>query len=308
MYDFLNREYNIRADTSIRLTNKTIRIKSSQSQYILKEVDNNSLETLYNRLSIIHMDYFVLPIENVRRKYVTFDDNKYYVLYRFFENEDILGIDLKLSFFIKALAMLHKKTSYYININDNYLESTLNYLDEQIKNISNDIQARIEVIERSDYHSPNDWYFLMHYNQLQNAVENASKHVLNFENLAKKEKSLRICLTYQNFDFNHILLKNEQIISIEKMGYNMAPFDLYDLLNKCDLKSINMIPYIKEYLVINPLNEYEKEYLMAMLYIISYHRYENQKQDLEKMISLVDYIGQIDNIENEVIFASPSEE
>ena len=67
---------------------------------------------------------------------------------------------------------------------------------------------------------------------------------------------------------------------------------------------LNIGPYIKEYLKINPLNNYEKEYLMAMLYIFDYHRYNDIQEDLNHLIKINSYLDKVLSLDNEIIFSS----
>ena len=308
MFDFLRFQYNIDYNSLLKLSDKTYKILTDNRYYLIKEVDDFSLDSVYRRLFISKVNFILFPLRGKNENYVQLDDDKKYVILPFYEDEKISANDLKCDLFIKFLGDLHLKTAIEIDINNSFLETTLNYLDESIKKISDKINARMEVIERSDYHSPNDWYFLMHFNILNSSLEKASKHVLNFENDVKAAKSLRLSLTYQNFDFNHILLKDEKIISLEKINYNISSYDLYDFINKVSTYNISINNLIKAYLNINPLNEYEKEYLLAVLYIFNYVRYENMLDDLSFLIDLVNYIEKIDRLEEEIIFSSEDSE
>ena len=308
MFDFLRFQYNIDYNSLLKLSDKTYKILTDNRYYLIKEVDDFSLDSVYRRLLISKVNFILFPLRGKNENYVQLDDDKKYVILPFYEDEKISANDLKCDLFIKFLGDLHLKTAIEIDINNSFLETTLNYLDESIKKISDKINARMEVIERSDYHSPNDWYFLMHFNILNSSLEKASKHVLNFENDVKDAKSLRLSLTYQNFDFNHILLKDEKIISLEKINYNISSYDLYDFISKVSTYNISINNLIKAYLNINPLNEYEKEYLLAVLYIFNYVRYENMLDDLSFLIDLVNYIEKIDRLEEEIIFSSEDSE
>ena len=308
MFDFLRFQYNIDYNSLLKLSDKTYKILTDNRYYLIKEVDDFSLDSVYRRLLISKVNFILFPLRGKNENYVQLDDDKKYVILPFYEDEKISANDLKCDLFIKFLGDLHLKTAIEIDINNSFLETTLNYLDESIKKISDKINSRMEVIERSDYHSPNDWYFLMHFNILNSSLEKASKHVLNFENDVKAAKSLRLSLTYQNFDFNHILLKDEKIISLEKINYNISSYDLYDFINKVSTYNISINNLIKAYLNINPLNEYEKEYLLAVLYIFNYVRYENMLDDLSFLIDLVNYIEKIDRLEEEIIFSSEDSE
>lgn len=304
MFKFIKNKYNIDDLAEIKLSNNVTKINSKDNTYIVKKVISDDLETLFTRLYLSHVDNFNLPLRGNNNKYVQIENDSYYILYKYYHDEKILGYDLKLSFYVKKIAELHKKTYININSNDNYLESILNYLDDKIKELSSILNSRMEVEERKDYHSSNNWYFLLHYQKMMNALMEASNHVLNLENEVKNQKNMRLCLTYQNFDFEHILLKQEKIISIENIGFNLASLDIYNLISKLNINYLNVIPYINEYLKINPLNNYEKEYLMAMLYIFDYHRYNDIQKDLNHLIKINSYLDKVLSLDNEVIFSS----
>ncbi len=304
MFKFIKNKYNIDDLAEIKLSNNVTKINSKDNIYIVKKVISDDLETLFTRLYLSHVDNFNLPLRGNNNKYVQIENDSYYILYKYYHDEKILGYDLKLSFYVKKIAELHKKTYININSNDNYLESILNYLDDKIKELSSILNSRMEVEERKDYHSPNNWYFLLHYQKMMNALMEASNHVLNLENEVKNQKNMRLCLTYQNFDFEHILLKQEKIISIENIGFNLASLDIYNLISKLNINYLNVTPYINEYLKINPLNNYEKEYLMAMLYIFDYHRYNDIQEDLNHLIKINSYLDKVLSLDNEVIFSS----
>lgn len=308
MFKFLSKQYALDDLSEVKISKKVIRVNTNKGKYIIKQVDDDSLDKLFLRLSLMHLTSFALPLRGRNNLFVQEEDDKYYLVYNYYPDESLLGYDLKLSFYLKQIATLHANTYLSLNANDHFLESTLNYLDEQIKHLSDALLARVEVIERNDYHSPNDWYFLMNYQKYASSLEEASRHVLNLENIVKENKGLRLALTYQNFDFSHILLKQEKIISPEKMAYNFAPVDLVNLISNLKLESLDIIPFIEEYLKINPLNDYEKEYLMASLYIFEYHRYNDTLEDLNHLISISKYLDKVISLSNDVIFSSSSQE
>ena len=308
MFDFLRTQFDLEEESEIKLSDRTYKIKTSKGTYIVKEVPDDTLNRLYTRLLLIRNSAFQIPSRGRNGLFVQEEKDKFYILSPFLKDEALLGYDLRIAFYLRSLAELHSATFISLTASDHYLESTLNYLDAQIKRVSDAIEARQEVVERSDYHSPNDWYFMMHFHSFQEALETASRHVLNLENAVKEQKGLRLCLTYQNFDFQHILLKQEKIVSLEKMGYNFASYDLFDFISKVKITSMNLTPFIEEYLKINELRDYEKEYLMEMLYLLPYHRLESQKEDLAHLIGLSEYLEKVNALESEVIFSSPSSE
>ena len=308
MYNFLKEKYQIEELSSIKITPLIYRINTNKGKYIVKEVKDDSLNKIYARMELLNIEYFNIPLINSNNLYINEENDHYYEVLNYYNEENISGFDLKISFFIKAIALMHKSSYVNINASDHYLESTLNFLDEQIKNISEAIESRIEVIERNDYHSPNEWFFLLNYDLFQSSLEEASRFVLEFENKVKESKKLRICLTYQNFSFDHVILKQEKIISTEKIAYNIASYDLYNVISSLNIDNLDITSYVEEYLKINDLLDYEKDYLLAVLYIFPYHRFQNNFDDLKHLIYLKNYLEKVKNINEKIIFSSPSEE
>lgn len=308
MFNFIFYQYGISVINEISLGNGVYKVKADKGIFIVKEVNDDTLDNIYLRMNLSHIKSFNIPLRGKNDKYVQIENDRYYILMNYYVDESLLGYDLKLSFIIKEIATLHKKTYIELNSSDNYLESTLNYLDNEVKKINDALESRMEVVERNDYHSPNDWYFMLHFKEMQMCLEEASRHILEFENQVKDKKSLRICLIYQNFDFSHIILKQERIISTEKIGFNFAPYDLYNIISNVKINSLNMRNYMNEYLKINPLQEYEKHYLMALLYIFSYHRFQENIKDLTHLIGIVNYLNMVKSIQDEIIFSSSLEE
>ena len=300
-------QFNSDIEVKIKLNEKITKLKKKDNLFIKKEVNDNSLENLFYRVDTLSLSHFLIPL-NINDHYVQQEDEKYYIYLPYLKEDSIQGYDLKLSFYIKAISQLHSKTKIYIKPSDSYFETILNYIENEFKRISSSLESRIEVIERSDYHSPNEWFFLMNYHYLSSSLDMASRHLMNFEGEIKNIDKFKLSLTYQNFNFNHIFIKNQKIISIEKMGYNSPIIDLVDLIQKINNSELKIETYIEEYIKNNPLEEYEKEYMMSLLFIIDYHRYENEKDDLMHLINLVEYIKLVNNIEENIIFSSMSEE
>lgn len=292
-------------EAKIKLTDKVNKIKINNKFYVEKRVSDSSLENIFQKMDVLSLPFILMPLSN-NNTYIQTNDEKYYLYYPYLKEDFIQGYDLKISFYIKFIADLHDKTKIYINQNDTYFETIINHMENEISRISNSLESRIEVIERSDYHSPNDWYFLMNYHYLSSSLELASRHLMNFEREIKSIDKFKLCLTYQNFNFDHIFIKNQKIISIEKLGYNSPVVDIVDFIKKNNVNKIKLDPYILEYLKIIHLEEYEKEYLMSLLYIIDYHRFDNDKDDLIHLINLIEYIKIINNIEENIIFSSES--
>ncbi len=285
----LDELYKIEMLSIIRKSNNVYQINTKNGKYILKYV-SQTLENIYHRLSLCNDSYFNIPILSKNNKYVEFFNNKYFTISHYYEDEFILTKDVRLSFFMKAIADLHIKSKYPIKLQDGYFNESLTYLQDQIDKIEHEIITRISRIEKETYHSPADWYFLLNYPHFISSIKEASIHLDRFEEEYKKEKDLNLCLTYQNFDFSHILIKSSKIISLEKMILAPSIFDLYNVIINLRSDTLSLIPYIKEYLEINKLKQFEFEWLFTLLFIPSFERKNNEIDEIESLMDTLKYI------------------
>lgn len=282
--------YNIEIITIIKLTEKSYKISTSREEYVLKEHSSTSLEDIYSRLRILNIDLFVLPIKSKDEHYIVDIEDKYYSLSPFFEDEEVLAKDIRLSFYIKSIAELHSSSTYPLKVNDGFFEESIAYLDSQISKVKHELLTRIERVEHESYHSPSDWYFLMNYPLLFNAVKEADRYVTLLEEDWKSSNNIHLSLTYQNFDYDHILVKNRKIISLDKMALAPSIYDLVNLYDKTYELKIDLSFLIEEYLKIHPLENYEKNWLLAFLFIPQLLRSENEIDDIKNLYRTISMI------------------
>lgn len=286
----LEEEYNIEITSLINLTSKTYKIVTSRNEYLLKEHDSTSLESIFARLRIVHNDTFVLPLQSKEGHYIIDLEDKYYALYPYLEDEEELAKELRLSFYIKEIASLHSQSSYPLNVNDGFFEESIAYLDTKISKVKQEILSRIERVERETYHSPSDWYFLLNYPTLFNALKEADRYVTLLEEEWKNSKNIHLSLTYQNFSYDHILVKNHKIVSLDKMALAPSIYDLIDIYLKGYTNKIDLSYLLDQYLEIHKLETYEQNWLLAFLFIPQIDRKENDLDDIKSLYKTLSMI------------------
>ncbi len=265
--------YNIQISILIKLSDHVYKVKSiDNEEYILKYIkDYDNLEATYSRLAILNISSFLIPIQNVYGQYISNKDEAYFQLSKYYNDELIQAKDMRLKFYLKELSFLHNKSQYYMKVNDGFFEETYDYVIdnlEKAKQELNDILFRIEAL---DYKSPSSWLLLMNNQLFFQAIDEAKKHIEKFLDLSKELKQLRVSLIYQNFDYQHIILKSNKIISTEKMCIAPPIYDLKYLFDYSFNGSIDLSGFIKEYLDNFTLLEYEKEWLLGLLFIPSFN-------------------------------------
>lgn len=221
----IEEKYNIEIVSLIKNNDRVYRISTSREEYILKEQNSLNLESIFARLRILNIDEFVLPIRDNNDHFITEIEDKYYALFPYYEDEEELAKDIRLNFYIKTIASLHDSSSYPLKVNDGFFEESISFLDLKVSQAKQEILTRIERVEKENYHSPSDWYFLMNYPILFNALKEADKYITLLEEEWKEGNNIHLSLTYQNFSYDHILIKNRKIVSLEKMALAPSKYD-----------------------------------------------------------------------------------
>ena len=232
----------------------------------------------------------------------------YFAIYPFVNDEVLLNKDIRLHFYVKAIANLHLWSHYSIKVSDGFFNESLDYLENQCDKVDATITSRIERIEREEYHSPSDWYFLMNYDHIKKALDEARRRIDNLEDAWKEEKNLNLSLTYQNFDYSHILVKQNKIISLDKMALAPSIYDLRQLFNEAYISKIDIASLIKEYMDINPLQKYEKEWLLAFLFIPSITHVNDEIKDIELLFKCLNRLTSVESFANLLTEEETSEE
>ena len=120
----------------------------------------------------------------------------------------------------------------------------------------------------------------MNYPILFNALKEADKYITLLEEEWKEGNNIHLSLTYQNFSYDHILIKNRKIVSLDKMALAPSIYDLVFLFHKSiDLK-IDLSYLIDQYLEIHKLESYEQNWLLAFLFIPQLERKESEIEDI----------------------------
>ena len=284
----LDKAYGLNIISLVKKTDKVYEVIDENDNYLLKRYDNRLLENIFTRLSIINMNEFLIPLKTNNDRFFIKIDGKEYCLFKKYYEEDIETKDIKLNYYINAIGNLHKKSFYKIKSSDGYLKETILFLDRKREEIKEDILFRISSIERLSYLSPNDWFFYMNYMKLYDSIRESERFTSLLEEEIENIHTLRIALTYQNFSYEHILPKENIIVSIDKMAYGNLVYDLIDIIDKTYYENIDISSILSRYESINELEIYEKYYLLAYIYIPSYKRETNPIDDIYRLSLTLD--------------------
>lgn len=294
--ELIEENFDISVSGLVKLSNKTYKVFTDNETYLLKCHDDEYIESIFVRLSMMSIDTFHLPLLTNNGNYLLYHEDKRYALYHYYDDEPILNKDVRLHFYIKSLAELHMQTRFPINVNDGYFVDKLDFLQRQIDEKEDQLLLRIKRIEREEYHSPQDWYFYMNYQHFHLAIQQAKKFLDQLEETYKTSEELSLCLTYQNFDYRHILVKANKIVSLDKMAFGSPINDLLFLFQDEVSYRIDATIFLKEYFSIYPMTKYELYELLTLLFIPLKNNEIGIKEDINDTSKSLRFLNRVEKV------------
>ena len=104
MKDIIESKYNIKVNAIIKITNNTYKLICEEGNFLLKYHKDQSLESIFVRLSMLNNDVFLLPIKSFNDNYIERYDELNFAIYPFLNDEILLNKDIRLHFYVKAIA------------------------------------------------------------------------------------------------------------------------------------------------------------------------------------------------------------
>lgn len=267
MKEIIKELYGIEVITFIKVSDKVYKIKSDKGDFALKYIEQNSLDTVVEKLLMLKIDFFVYPLKNIYNQYNSSFEGINFVIFPWLEEDIVVMKDLKLKFFLSSLAQLHNKSFYTIKVNGSFFDETYDFIANKIDTITKYIDEYMSKIERLDYKSPSQWLFLLNYPIYISALDKANKHLESFRDKTENKNSVRMALTYNSFDYKHVILKQEKILGIENVELTSPVYDVFYTFMSLNEMSVDIKMYYEKYFNSFILDEYEKDWLLSLLYI-----------------------------------------
>lgn len=294
--------YNIEVLTFIKISDKVYRVKTSDKDYALKYIDKVHLDSIIEKLKIIKIDSFVYPIKNIYNQYVSSIEDIHFMLSPWVE-EDVISVqDLKLKFYLENIANLHNKSFYTAKVNGKFFDETYDFIANKIDKMESYLEKYMSEIERIDYKSPSQWLFILNYPVYDDCIRKANKYLDRYKEKCKNKTSVRLAFTYNDFDYKHISLKEEKILGIENIEVTSPIYDIYYTFISLNEISVDTKMYYEEYFKKFILEDYEKDWLLSLLYIPRIENLSNNEvNNIKEVISSLNYIKNSEDIAQTIV-------
>ncbi|MCD7949167.1 MAG: hypothetical protein LUG12_02750 [Erysipelotrichaceae bacterium] len=296
MKELIYQYYQIDVIGIIKISDRVFKIKSYNDFYVAKIVNNYELEKIFYNIDAMQINVLVKVLLNIKRQYLTSYKHQYIYLMPFLENKNDIPVEIKIKKYFELIAYLHNQSFYTIKVNDQYFQQLYEDLSKIIQERFNYYQQLILKYEKISFRSPSQWYFIMNYHHLYEALENSHNYLRQFIDLTNDYTDMRICFNYQNFDLAHVLMKPYCLLAIDHICMQMPIFDLYSVFENEKFSLFNEDILWATYFQLITLKNHEKILLKCLLYMIPCIEFTNDEIDnILLLTKLLTYIEEVDH-------------
>lgn len=302
MKELLLDTYGIDAIGFIKVSKNVYKIKTSDGFYGLKFIDNQKLEVSYEHVKTLHLQCFVTICKNRNNKLLTKYQEQYFYIMPWLENDHTLVKEIKLKYYFETLAYLHSNSFFNYNVSHDFFDRQIEDIQKIIEERTRYYQEIMNNFEMMEYRSPSGWIYVLNYYRIEECLYRASDYLQKYQEYVLNRDSIRLCLIYNNFNYQHILMKQRQLISVDKITIDICIYDLYNMYQQVPDLLFDLDNVSNYYLDKVPLYPEEKLLLSCLLCIVPYIELEKDEvKNIVKMSRLLYYLDSISSLNKKLI-------
>ena len=240
----------------ITLKNNVRIIDDGEKQFVIKRRDK-SLNDLYKYLKSRSFDYFPKVLYQTKN----------YDIYEYIEDSNITKEE-RAEDIIKLVTLLHGKTTFYKEIDDNTYKELYEKIIEQIDYLTNYYNDIAEIIEKEEYMSPSHYYFIRNISKVFAALNYSKYHIEKWHNIISDKKRIRVVNIHNNLNLDHYLINDNRpyLISWRNSKRDIPIYDLIKLYKRYH-KELDFYELIRKYELNYPMLPEEKELFFVLISI-----------------------------------------
>lgn len=268
-----------------------VRIVDTGSERLVIKKRDNELDGLFRYLRSRSFDYFPEIIYST--------DN--YDVYRYV-NDSNLDREEKLLDIVKLATMLHSKTTFYKDIDDDTYKELYESVIDRINYLYNYYNDVVDIIEGYDYMSPSNYLFVRNVSKLFASLDYARYQINNWYNIIKDKKRVRVVNIHNNLRVEHYLLEDKPYLISWRNSKKDIP--IYDLINlyKNYYGEMDFCDLFRVYEGSYPLLEEEKCLLFCLVSIPEKLEFNLSEFEMCKKISrFYEYMYTTDRLINDYL-------
>jgi hypothetical protein len=206
-------------------------IDTGDMKFVIKK-RNKDVDDIFKYLESRSFTYFPKIIYKTKN----------YDIYEYIDSVDISpeekGVDI-----IKVVTMLHNKTTYHKEVDEDYYKELYEKFHDNIDYLNNYYNDIATIIEKEDYMSPSNYLFIRNISKVFQALNYCKNNINKWYDIINEKKRIRVVNIHNNLSLDHYLLSDKPyLISWEYSKKDMPIYDLIKLYKKyyleldfCDL-------------------------------------------------------------------------
>ena len=294
--NLIQTKYDLEVIGLIQLSPKVYKVKTKQGFYCVKIIQDKKLENAYQHIQTLHLHHFISIIKNKEDHYFTPYQDKFIYLMPYLVYKNAIQKEIKIKMYYQIIAYLHKK-SFFIQSED------MSFFERQKENLLSLIQIRKDEFERmmkefefKKYKAPSGWMLVLNYYRIVHYLNQAHYYLSQYQEVMKDKNEIRLSLTYNHFDKEHIFVSDETLISIDRMKINYCIYDLIDIFQNHD-ELYDSLPLLEYYLKEVKLLKEEKILMQCILSIVPQVQLNLQEEaNIYQMSKLICYLDGLQEI------------
>ena len=240
----------------ITLKNNVRIIDSGKDRLVIKRRDKD-LQNTYKYLKSRSFDYFPDLVYQTKN----------YDIYKYVEDTEI-SMEERAEDIIKLVTMLHSKTTFYKEIDDDTYKELYESIIERLEYLVNYYGDIAEIIEHEVYMSPSHYYFIRNISKVFASLDYCRYHIDKWYKIISDKKRIRVVQLHNNLSLDHYLIGDNKpyLISWRKSTRDIPIYDMINLYKKY-YKDLDFFELLKTYEMTYPLLLEEKELFFVLISI-----------------------------------------
>ena len=188
-------------------------------------------------------------------------------IYKYIDDAEIAREE-KADDLIKLVTLLHNKTTFYKEIDDDTYKKLYEDILEQLDYLMNYYSDIVEIIEKEDYMSPSHYYFIRNVSRVFASIDYCRYHIDKWYKIIEEKKRIRVVQLHNNLSLDHYLVSDNRpyLISWRKSYRDVPIYDLINLYKKY-YNNIDFCELVRKYEMNYPMLREEKELFFVLISI-----------------------------------------
>lgn len=244
----------------------------------------------------MHLKCFIQIISNKNNEILTPYQNQYFYVMPYVDTSAGMLKEMKMKFYFETLAYLHYNSFYYTKVNQKYFETLQQDISQIIHERVLYYEQMIQNFENVTMRSPSQWLLVMNYYRIHDALCHANQYLQQYIELTSQYHQIRVCVNYKHFDYEHISLKSNVFISIDKVCIDLPIYDIFDVYQRIPDFLFDLDCFFEYYFKKVQIKEDEKLLLCCLMNVVPIIHYGYD--EIENIIKLSRLMYYLDSIQN----------